>query len=117
MDRAFSLVENGTKQNPSKKAKISNNTVCIGKDAEQWCKTTNIIVVDTVLYPVRWRKQIAETLQIKRNEIIVLKGTDEESMRKDWYTISAETSILKLWLTWDKVAVIWSQIYFMSWQM
>lgn len=117
MDRAFSLVENGTKQNPSKKAKISNNTVCIGKDAEQWYKTTNIIVVDTVLYPVRWRKQIAETLQIKRNEIIVLKGTDEESMRKDWYTISAETSILKLWLTWDKVAVIWSQIYFMSWQM
>lgn len=38
--------------------------------------------------------------------MIVLKGTDEESIRKDSYTVSAEISILKLCLTWDKMAII-----------
>jgi len=46
--------------------------------------------------------------------MIVLKGTDEESTSKDCYTVSAEISVLKLCLTWDKVAIISSQIYFMS---
>ena len=64
------------------------------------------ITVDTVMCPVQRRKQIAETLQIKRTAMIVLKGTDEESMRKDCHTISAEISILKLCLTRDKVAII-----------
>lgn len=37
--------------------------------------------------------------------MIVWKGTDEK-MRKDCYTISAEISVLKLCLTWDKAAII-----------
>lgn len=50
----------------------------------------------------------------KTTAMSVLKGTDEESMRKGNYTMSAFISVLMLCLTWAKVAIISSEKYFLQ---